>query len=206
MIVGDGFRPQIEALPGGTWITQTISALTAAVTTSFHREHNVNDTHGVVTADTLRSRAAIYELTRTVGMGYFADVQPVFDATQFTTSGAGGWTVTLATVIAYRFMRVGNAVFLSFHLGGTTVTAATGTTLYLPLPLGVVQPRVVPGVDWLQENFCRILDNGVSSAGRCFVESPDTARMAITRLDGAALTASVANTGVRGQLWLEAAA
>lgn len=205
MNLADGFRAQIEALTGGTWITQTLSQLTASLMASYHMEHNTNDTHKDVTADSLRTRGALYEQTRLLGVGYSADVQPQFDATAFTTSGAGGWTVTLATVIAYKYTRLGNLVFLYFHLGGTTVTAATGTTLYLPLPIGVVQRKVDPGVDLLQENFCRILDNGVSSAGRCFVESPDTARLVITRLDGAALTASVANTGIRGQLWFEAA-
>ena len=204
MMIGDGFRAQIEALPGGTWITQTFSQLTASLMASYHQEHNTDDTHKAVTADSLRTRGAIYEKDRPLGLGYLTDVLPQFDATRFTTSGAGGWTVTHASVIAYRYTRIGNLVFLTIHLGGTTVTAATGTTLYLPLPLGIIQPTVAPGVDWLQEQYVRLLDNGVSVAGRCFVESPDSARLGVTRVDGANFTASANNTGIRGQIWFEA--
>jgi hypothetical protein len=153
----------------------------------------------------LRSRAGIYELARTKAIGYAADVQVVFNATQFTASGTMTWTVQAADVIAYRYTRLGSLVFLSFHIGGTDVTAPLSTTLYLPLPSGIVQPTVTPGVDLLQEQYCRILDNGVSTPGRCFVESPDSPRLAITRRDGANLTASASGTGVRGQMWFQAA-
>lgn len=205
MNFGDGFRAQIENLPGGTWITQTFAQLTAGISAGYHKEHNADDTHGTVTADTLRSRAAIYEQARLVGLGYCANVLDQFDASRFTASGTMGWTVTAATILAYRYTRIGNLVCLLFHLGGTSITAPVSTTLYLPLPAGILQPSIDPSLDLLQENPCRILDNGVSTAGRCFVESPDSARMAITRLDGANLTASVTNTGVRGLLWFEAA-
>lgn len=199
------FRAQVEAV--SVELAQTISGIIAAVTASWNVEHNESGTHGTVTADNVTTRGAFFEKSRRAGMGYMTDVLPNHDPSRYTASGSMTWTVQAADVIYYKYTRVGNLVLLIFHIGGTDIGGVVSTTLYLPLPVGIT-PRSShdPSVDTVIENLCKVIDNGTTTTGRCFVEDPDSpARLVITRLDGANFTASASATGVRGQLWFEAA-
>jgi len=51
--IGLDFRAQIEKLPGGTWITQCLNHLITAITDGYGTQHNDDDTHGAVTADSV---------------------------------------------------------------------------------------------------------------------------------------------------------
>lgn len=198
------FREQVEAISAS--LAQAINGIVAGVGASWDKEHKDDATHGAVTADNVTTRGAYYEKSRTAAIGYMTDVLSNHDASRYTASGTMTWTVQAADVIYYKYTRLGNLVFLLFHIGGTDIGGVVSTTLYLPLPAGISPRQMDPSIDLLQENYCRIIDNGTSVTGRCFVETPDTpVRLGITRVDGANLTASASNTGVRGQIWFEAA-
>lgn len=59
---------------------------------------------------------------------------PSYSAGDYTTNGAGGWTVDAGDVFANRYVKVGKSLHWSFVLTTTTVTAATGTQLRVRLP------------------------------------------------------------------------
>lgn len=59
---------------------------------------------------------------------------PTYAAGNFTTNGAGGWTVDAGDVSAYRYTQIGKTMYVSITLLGTTVTAATGTQLRIAIP------------------------------------------------------------------------
>lgn len=59
---------------------------------------------------------------------------PTYAAGNFTTNGAGGWTVEAADIVSYKYMQIGKTMHVSVVLLATTVTAATGTQLRIAIP------------------------------------------------------------------------
>lgn len=59
---------------------------------------------------------------------------PSYSAGDYTTNGAGGWTVDAGDIFANRYSKIGKVLHWSFVLTTTTVTAATGTQLRVRLP------------------------------------------------------------------------
>jgi hypothetical protein len=59
---------------------------------------------------------------------------PSYSAGDYTTNGAGGWTVDSGDVVAYRYMEIGKLMTWNIVLTTTTVTAATGTQLKIKIP------------------------------------------------------------------------
>lgn len=55
-------------------------------------------------------------------------------AGNFTTNGAGGWTVEPADIVVNRYVEFGKTVIWNIVVTNTTVTAATGTELRFTLP------------------------------------------------------------------------
>ena len=59
---------------------------------------------------------------------------PGYSGGNFTTNGAGGWTVDSGDVIINRYVQLGKTLHWNVLLATTTITAATGTELRLTLP------------------------------------------------------------------------
>lgn len=59
---------------------------------------------------------------------------PTYAAGNFTTNGAGGWTVDSGDVTSYKYAQIGKTMYVSITLLATTVTAATGTQLRIAIP------------------------------------------------------------------------
>lgn len=50
MNIGLPNRAQLEKIPGGHWVVDSLNKLLIAITGSYHTQHNTDDTHGAVTA------------------------------------------------------------------------------------------------------------------------------------------------------------
>jgi len=59
---------------------------------------------------------------------------PSYAAGDYTTNGAGGWTVDAGDVTAFRYIELGKMMYFNIILSTTTVTAATGTQLRIKIP------------------------------------------------------------------------
>jgi hypothetical protein len=59
---------------------------------------------------------------------------PTYAAGDFTTNGAGGWTVESGDVFINRYVEIGKTMHWSVVVTTTTVTAATGTELRFRIP------------------------------------------------------------------------
>lgn len=59
---------------------------------------------------------------------------PSYSAGDYTTNGAGGWTVDAGDVTAFRYIELGKMMHFNIILSTTTVTAATGTQLRIKIP------------------------------------------------------------------------
>jgi hypothetical protein len=49
------WRAQLEKVPGGHWIVQSLNNLITGVTDSYHTQHNTDDTHADITATSVLS-------------------------------------------------------------------------------------------------------------------------------------------------------
>lgn len=61
---------------------------------------------------------------------------PSYSAGDYTTNGAGGFTVDSGDVISFRYLEIGKTMKMNVVLSATTVTAATGTQLRIRIPNG----------------------------------------------------------------------
>lgn len=61
---------------------------------------------------------------------------PTYSAGDYTTNGAGGFTVDSGDVINFRYLEIGKTMKMNVVLSATTVTAATGTQLRIRIPNG----------------------------------------------------------------------
>lgn len=192
MRLGTLFEAPIQALGEiGGFINQQNNALVASISTGFHREHNVDDTHS-----TIHASGKIYERGRVepVALG---DTQPVFlKASDFTGNGTQTWTISgTAGATEIRYALVGSQMRLDFYVTQTTVGGGANTRLLIKIPGGFYPA-------YQAYNLCRIVDNNVVAVGVAFV-APGTNQIQIQRNDSANWAASVALTSVQGQLWFE---
>lgn len=180
MNVGLGFIEQVRSQ--ASWVAQELTHLVAGITTSYHTEHNPDDTHG-----TIHASGSIAERGRTVALGDWADVP--YTAALFTGSGGMTWTVSQADAITMRYQLVGSTMTLALFLNATSVTAPLGSNLAVALPAAVQPSRVMGG-------GCSLSDNGTLTAGSWFVDKGYGAKINFTRADGAAFAAAVNTTNV----------
>lgn len=122
-------RTQIEALPGGSWIWQTISQLAASIGATWDQQHTDDGGHGTITAT-----GSISERSRTTPIGEWIDIP--FDADDFA---GGGWTVTSADVFYLRYRLIGTSMQVQFNVRGKT-TSDPGVSLTLSAPHGFRVP------------------------------------------------------------------
>lgn len=59
---------------------------------------------------------------------------PTYAGGDYTTNGAGGWTVDSGDIVSFRYMEIGKTMYMNVVLTTTTVTAATGSQLKIKIP------------------------------------------------------------------------
>ena len=184
MIVGSPYVEQVRA-QSGAFVADMLKRLEVAITTSFHKQHNQDDSHS-----TIRATGAIYERNRTAAIGEF--IIPPFAPAQYTAD-VGTWVPTAAQVKDYSYELRGMIATVSADIEGSTITGAN-TVLMTQIPATMVAARQ-------QKAPCVMIDNGVVILGIMYVLAGGRI-VNFIRFDSAGLTAS-ANTGVIGQLQFE---
>lgn len=162
------FRAQLEALPGGTWVSQSLSQFSTAVSAIFTVQHADDGSHTTITAT-----GPITERRRSKPLGEWIDVP--FDATAFTVSQAGGvntWTVAApgvgASLAPLSYMLVGTTMFFNICVINSSMTIA-GTPNFafvrLPSPYRVAGlPLGTSFTGRIHGSFAHALNNGTLRA------------------------------------------
>lgn len=127
-------------------------------------------------------------------------VVPAFNATDFTTSGAGTWTVALGDVIKFKYKVIGKMMFIQLGLATTSVTRSGGD----PVLLRVAIPggHTAATNDGGKPHF--VQDNGVYVEA-FMLTSADGLRMEFQRFDSGQWATSVNNTAIGGSFFFEVA-
>ena len=105
------------------------------------------------------------------------------------TAQAGNWTVAEGDVTTHAYTMLGaHTMLVAFHAATTTVSS-TPTYLQIPIPASKTATKSITDTG-------RINDNGTLVPAICYVTAGQT-YIRIERVDGANLTASTDNTGLR---------
>lgn len=124
---------------------------------------------------------------------------PTYSGADFTTNGAGGWTVDSGDIFINRYVEVGKIMHWSIVVTTTTVTAATGTELRFRIPNGRTAAGGASG------NVIG-LNNGVAFNGMYQVIGGNTYVSVYTDATaGVAWTAAANTTQVRFNITFEVA-
>lgn len=139
----------------GGWVALQLSQLVATIGAGYHKQHNTDDTHGVITC------ASISERSRTTPMGEWITAATA-DPTAFVGSGGMTWTVDIADQANVSYTLVGKTMTLSVRLDSTSVGGVLGPTLSMRIPGGFTAARqaAVP---------CLMTDNTVAFNTLCFM-------------------------------------
>jgi hypothetical protein len=122
---------------------------------------------------------------------------PTFAAGNFTTNGAGGWTVEAGDVTHNRYVEIGKTMHWNIQLATTTVTAATGTELRLTIPNSRVANTSAGG-------SLSGIDNGTAYNGFWFIDSAGTTvRMFVNNGAATNWTAAANTTSIRASITFE---
>lgn len=180
----------IRALDGGGYIANDLISLASVVSTGFNKEHDAETNQHA----TILATGSISERGRTVPMGDWTTVP--YGTVPFAASGTMVWTVPSTSQNRYRYMRIGHTLFLSFAFTATSVTAPLSTQLLLPLPPGITAHAST------QQSPFTYTDNGTFGVGVAQVLTGATS-VSLSTASVGNWSASVANTGVIGQLAIE---
>jgi len=104
MTFGLSFRAQLEKVPGGHWLVQSLNNLITGVTDSYHTQHNTDDTHGVVTATSYGGAMGVIALVTTapaLGGGAAPTVGTIGGSGPAAAAQKGWIKVTLNGTTAY---------------------------------------------------------------------------------------------------------
>ena len=112
-------------------VLSELENLSAAITGWVTKEHNLDGTHGDMTADSLNLQGG--------PTGEVVNV-PKSDLL-FSNSGAGTWTVSDTDFQYFRYVRVGQLLYVHFHIIASSLSSAT-TSLYITLPGFYLYPEV----------------------------------------------------------------
>ncbi len=123
MNIATDFLAQVQGLPGGGWIVNTINAMVASIGAAWDKEHKDDGTHGNVTVDSLTVQGA--------KVGDLSDV--AYDGSIFFANGSAVWTVQSTDVRYLKTSRIGQLVFVQFRLEGTALATDTSDALYISL-------------------------------------------------------------------------
>jgi hypothetical protein len=140
----------------------------------------------------------LYDKGRSVAIGVWTDV--AFDANNFTANGTMTWTVASGDQNTYRYMLIGNTMFLSFKISTSSVTAPLNTQLRIAIPGGFTVASgytTSGGLDYNQ---------GAWLKGCCEVASGEAyVRLFTAGFGSANWAASVVLTYLQGQIIFEVA-
>lgn len=129
-IVGGGENapsgtPQEEPRSLGGWVALTFTQVVAAIAGGYHKQHNGDDTHAGITADSCVSTAGYREHGRAVNAGEYTSVP--FSSAYFTASGSMTWTPTAVLQVTYAYTLVGHLMTLMLYVTGPTAGVASDT-------------------------------------------------------------------------------
>lgn len=168
---------------------QSLQAAEIGVMTSFHQEHNADDTHKVIHAS-----GAIYERARTVAaMGEWIPI--IFMPSLFTGNGAMTWTVTSGSVVTLAYTLIGKTMVVFFDIQSSSVAGTPNSALQMTIPGGFIAKRTVDALYDLRDNATRRIGFMQVIAGSTL--------LSFQREDRANLTASATATDVQGQFMFE---
>lgn len=169
--------------------SQILQGIVVAIQTGYHREHNVDDSHG-----TIHASGSIAERGRTAAMGESIPVP--FTPASFTASGGMTWGVAaVGNQTTFVYTLIGKWMIVAFDIVASSVTAPLSSTLQITIPGGFVAARTIVGTFWYS-------DNGTAGTGRVF-STAGSRIISLLTLAGGNWTASVANTTIQGELLFE---
>lgn len=122
---------------------------------------------------------------------------PVYNAGNFTASGAMTWTVEAGDVVTYQYMLVNKTMFLNFYITASSVGGTPSGALQLTIPAGKVPAKNSVAL-------IRAVDNGAAALGIAILSAGSN--IIALRRDVAAGTnwsAATNATEVNGQLTFE---
>lgn len=96
--------------------------------------------------------------------------QPSYTAGDYTTNGAGGWTVDSGDVAAFRYIETGKMMHFSIILLTTTVTAATGTQLRIKIPNSKISGSTFTGAAFGLNNSANFSGFWQAQNGNNYIE------------------------------------
>lgn len=171
----DTSEPSKRSLGG--WIALTFNQLVASLITSYHKEHNTNDTHSSnMTLDG-------------TPLGKWTGVNPV----EAGVMGSGGMTITGVTLTTLRYTIINRLMIVSFFVGGTV-----GGTPDTYVILGVPNARTSASVIFAS---CTVLDNATYQSGYCFTDPTLPRQIRVIKQNQAVWTAGA--IAIWGQIAFE---
>jgi hypothetical protein len=194
----------------GAWDTASgylrdgLDTLGAQIGAGYHTQHNLDDTHGTITAS-----GSISERKRTVPMGEW--INPAFDASIYTYPGASNaWTVATPTagtnIYPVSYTIVVKTLFwnLAVFLSTLTVGGSASSLLEVALPHGIVVAGLIaPGAFQGRTHYgvCSITEGGTVMPG-VLTASPGSSFIGVQKATAANFIAG-ANFTVVGQVFFE---
>jgi len=118
-----------------------------------------------------------------------------FSAGNFTGNGSMTWTLTSPDQVYFGYAIRGKLMTLHFQLDTTSVGGTPNSQLQITIPLSKVATRTKTGT-------CRIIDNGTSSIGFCFVSASGTV-VSIALGSAGTWAASTNATYIQGEIEFE---
>ncbi len=138
--------------------------------------------------------SAVFELARTVAMGYWTNV--AFNAGNFTADSGAAWTLTSGDQTAYNYTLIGRSLTVNFELNATTVATATPVRLSIALPAGAtITTNANAPLSYL---------DGAGATGTGFIEAVATGTVIslLKDISGTVWPLGTNNVFVRGQIVL----
>lgn len=170
------------------WVYTALKAIVTSITTGYHTQHNVNDTHKAIT-----STGSITERSRAVAQGVWINVS------LHGVTFSNGWSVSPTSFVGLAYTLIGTTMLLSWNFAGTSIGDTPAT---LTFTIGsVIAPTRVVHVPFHYN------DNGTYAVGRATVSPILTGvqglRVTLYKVNFASWSASSLNTDVSGQIACE---
>lgn len=118
----------------GGWVALTFNQVVSSIAGGYHKQHNGDDTHAGITADSCVSTAGYREHGRAVNAGDYTSV--AFNSAYYTASGSMTWSPTAVQQQTYAYTLVGHLMTLMVFVQGTTAGVASDT-LKIAIPGGM---------------------------------------------------------------------
>jgi hypothetical protein len=173
--------------------TYYISATAGTITTSAPTNARLLGSADSATSLVLQINTAAASVPITALTGTWTAVS--FSAGDFTGSGSMTWTVEAGDVTAFRYLKIGKTLWVSFYIVTTTIAGTPSTALQIKIPgsYAAATAMLVPVL---------LTDNGTRATGYASVVA-DATVITVSRTDQANYGASTNQTNVYGQIAFE---